>query len=127
MSSPFRTPDPWKGVEYMRLRSNEAFKTFVFTKEDKQAILQGRPLDGRKMQQCVLARRADVSPAFIAHLVSGYRDTCKPETARAIADALGVNFLVLFDPKMSDSNQPASLPKVRAKRSRVAHVTQLAS
>lgn len=101
MSSPFRTANPWKGVEYMQLRSNEAFKTFVFTKEDKQAILQGKPLDGKKMRQCALAERAGVSPAFIAHLVSGYRATCKPKTAQAIADALGVNLLVLFEPKTS--------------------------
>lgn len=101
MSSPFRTTNPWKGVEYMQLRSNEAFKTFVFTKEDKQAILQGKPLDGKKMRQCALAERAGVSPAFIAHLVSGYRATCKPKTAQAIADALGVNLLVLFEPKTS--------------------------
>lgn len=88
----------------MKLRSNDAFKTFVFTKEDKLAILQGKPLDGRKMRQCELAEKAGVSPAFIAHLVSGYRGTCKPRTAKAIADALGVNLLVLFEPKTSSSN-----------------------
>jgi len=87
----------------MQLISNEAFKTFVFTKEDKQAVLAGKPLDGKKMRQCTLAERAGVSPAFIAHLVSGYRTTCKPETAQAIADALGVNLLLIFSPKTSSS------------------------
>ena len=108
MSSPFRTPDPWKGVECMRLRSNEAFKTFVFTQEDKRAILEGRPLDGRKVRQCRVAAQANVSTSFIAHLVSGYRKTCRPEVAKAIADALGVNVLVLFEPQMSFSKQLAS-------------------
>lgn len=93
----------------MKLRSCEAFKTFVFTRADKQAVLRGQPLDGRKMNQCVLADRAGVSPAFIAHLASGYRDTCKPETAKAIADALGVNLLVLFEPKMSSATGKSPL------------------
>lgn len=119
MGSPFRTPNPWKGVDYMQLRSKEAFRTFVFTKEDKEAILAGRPFDGKKMRQCVVAERAGVSPAFIAHLASGYRTSCKPETAQAIADVLGVNLLVLFEPKVSISKQPASEQKQRTRRARV--------
>ena len=111
MNSPFRTPDPWKGVQHMKLCNRESFKTFVFTQEDKLAILAGKPLDGKKMRQCILAERAGVSPAFIAHLVSGYRKTCRPKTAQAIADALGVNVLVIFEPKMSDSKQRASIKK----------------
>ena len=99
----------------MQLRSKEAFKTFVFTKEDKQAILEGKPLDAKKMRQCELATRAEVSPAFIAHLVSGYRETCKPETAIAIADALGVNLLVIFEPKVSLSKLQTS-PKKRGRK-----------
>lgn len=87
----------------MRLSSSERLRTFVYTQEDKRAILDGRPIDGRKITQTKLARLAGVSRSFIAHLVSGYRTSCKPETAERISEALGLPVTVLFDPYESSS------------------------
>jgi len=46
-----------------------------------------------------LARAAGKSGAFISQLRNGVRKTCKPETARHIAEALEVPLTILFDPQ----------------------------
>lgn len=83
----------------MRLASKERLKTFVYTKEDIEAHRMGRPIDFRKTSQRKLAKRAEVHPSFINHLVSGYRSECTTEVAERIAEALGVDVTVLFDPE----------------------------
>lgn len=87
----------------MRLSSSDRLRTFVYTQEDKAAILNGQPIDGRKVTQTRLAQKAGVSRSFIAHLVSGYRTSCKPDTAERISEALGLAVTVLFDPQETNS------------------------
>lgn len=101
--SPFRTKRRWQEGTYMRLASCDRLKTFVYTKADLDAYRAGKPIDGRKMTQSKLASRAGVSRSFIAHLVSGYRSSCKPETAERISEVLGLDVTVLFDPETSIS------------------------
>lgn len=101
--SPFRTKRRWQKGTYMRL-ATERFKTFVYTKKDMDAYKTGRPIDPRKVTQRSLARRSDVSQTMISLLASGARTGCKPETAERIAEALGVDVTVLFDPKEATSS-----------------------
>lgn len=100
--SPFRTKRRWQKGTYMQL-AKERFRTFVYTKEDMDAYKSGRPIDPRKVTQRSLARRADVSQTMISLLASGGRTGCTPETAERIAEALGVDVTVLFDPKEATS------------------------
>lgn len=101
--TPFRTKRRWQKGTYMRLSSKDRLKTFVYTKQDMDDAKAGKPVDFRKVTQHSLARRAGVSQSFIAHLVSGYREGCKPETAERIAEALGLDVTVLFEPKEATS------------------------
>jgi len=39
---------------------------------------------------CELARKAGLQPGAVNHLVFRRRDTCSPDTARAIEEALGL-------------------------------------
>jgi hypothetical protein len=48
-----------------------------------------------------LAHRVGCSPALVGHLRSGQRNTCKPETARAIERALDAPAGSLFVPQVS--------------------------
>lgn len=89
----------------MRLASRDRLKTFVYTKEDMDAHKMGRAIDFRKISQRKLAKRAEVSPSFINHLVSGYRTECTPEVAERIAEGLGVDVTVLFEPETPTSNR----------------------
>ena len=84
--------------------ATERFRTFVYTREDMEAYKRGHPIDPRKVTQRSLSRRADVSQAMISYLASGDRKGCKPETAERIAEALGVDVTVLFDPKKATSD-----------------------
>lgn len=88
----------------MRLASKERFKTLVYTKEDMEAIRMGKPVDFRKISQRKLAKRVDVHPSFINHLVSGYRTDCTTEVAERIAEVFGLDVTVLFDPQEPISN-----------------------
>lgn len=106
--SPFRTKRRWQEGTYMRLASADRLKTFVYTRADLDAHRDGRPFDGRKITQTKLASRAGVSRSFIAHLVSGYRNSCKPDTAERISEVLGLDVTVLFDPEPSISNRLAA-------------------
>ncbi|TLK56277.1 helix-turn-helix transcriptional regulator [Glutamicibacter sp. V16R2B1] len=97
--SPFRTKRKWQEGTYMRLSSAQRLRTFIYTKEDMDAYRNGSPIDPRKITQRSLARRADVSQAFISQLASGKKTSCKPETAERIAEVIGVDVTVLFDPE----------------------------
>ena len=83
----------------MRLSSAQRLRTFIYTKEDMDAYRNGSPIDPRKITQRSLARRADVSQAFISQLASGKKTGCNPETAELIAEVTGVDVTVLFDPE----------------------------
>lgn len=48
-----------------------------------------------------LAKKAGILPGTVNHMLSGRRDTCSLETARAIEEALGVPTGFLFEPRMS--------------------------
>lgn len=52
-----------------------------------------------------LADRARCSPGFISHLTSGRRDSCSPELARRIAEALNVPPRVLFMPPVASTKR----------------------
>ena len=97
--SPFRTKKKWQEGMFMRLASVQRLRTFVYTKEDLEAYRNGEPIDPRKTTQRSLARRADVSQAFVSQLASGKKTSCKPETAERISEVLGVDVTVLFDPE----------------------------
>ena len=58
-------------------------------------------MDYKRMRIRELARAARVSRATIGHLHSGARNTCKPETARAIEEALGAPTGLLFEASSS--------------------------
>ena len=91
----------------MRLSSAQRLKTFIYTQDDLNAYRQGSPIDSRKVTQRSLARRADVSQAFISQLASGKKNSCKPETAERIAEVLGVDVTVLFDPEVATTSSAA--------------------
>ena len=88
----------------MRLSSAQRLRTFIYTKEDMDAYRNGAPIDPRKITQRSLARRADISQAFISQLASGKKVSCKPETAERIAEVLGVDVTVLFDPEKATTS-----------------------
>lgn len=54
-----------------------------------------------------LAKAAGVGHATVGHLHSGARNTCGPETARAIEKALQAPPGLLFDPTASSVARPA--------------------
>lgn len=87
----------------MRLSSAQRLRTFIYTKEDMDAYRTGSPIDSRKITQRSLARRAEVSQAFISQLASGKKTSCKPETAERIAEVIGVDVTVLFDAESATS------------------------
>lgn len=87
----------------MRLASAQRLKTFIYTKEDLDNYRNGAPIDPRKTTQRSLARRVGVSQAFISYLASGKRNSCTPEVAERIAEVLGVDVTVLFDPEDATS------------------------
>ncbi|MGH3651596.1 helix-turn-helix domain-containing protein [Glutamicibacter sp.] len=102
--SPFRTKRKWQEGTYMRLSSAQRLRTFIYTKEDMDAYRNGAPIDPRKITQRSLARRADISQAFISQLASGKKVSCKPETAERIAEVIGVDVTVLFDPEKATTS-----------------------
>ena len=95
----YRKPKRWAKGTYMKLTSIERLKTFVITMEDIEAARKGRPIDPRKIPQRELSRRIGANESLIGHLTSGRNRTCTPETAERIAEVLGVDVTVLFDPE----------------------------
>lgn len=71
----------------VQLISSDALRTYM----------QFRALTVRK-----LAKAAGCSPATVGHLRSGARKTCQPQTARAIAEALGAPVEALFVARLSN-------------------------
>lgn len=85
----------------MRLTSPERFATFVFTGQDLKDIKAGKPVP-IKMTQRRLAKRSGVSQTTISRLTGATSRplrSVKPQTAEAIAEVLGVDVTVLFDPE----------------------------
>jgi hypothetical protein len=77
----------------MKLRSREILDAFMANK----GFSNGR-----------LAQYAGCSRAFIGHLRTGLKTSCTPKLAEAIAEALDVPLVALFEPKTSaDSGQNA--------------------
>lgn len=96
----YRRQRRWAKGTYMRLTSIERLKTFVVTKEDIEAYrTKGKPIDPRKIPQRELSRRIGANESLIGHLTSGRNRTCTPQTAERIAEVLGVDVSVLFDPE----------------------------
>lgn len=48
-----------------------------------------------------LARKANLGPGIVGHLMSGRRNTCSLSTARALEEALGCPSGFLFEPSLS--------------------------
>lgn len=63
--------------------------------KDRRMLHQYMDFKGMKVRE--LAQAAKVSRATIGHLHSGARNTCKPDTARAIERALGAPHGLLFE------------------------------
>lgn len=76
----------WPKGTWMKLRSADILKAYL---EDKEFSLAR------------LARYAGCSKSMIGHLVSGYKTSCTPDLADAIAEALDVPTIALFEPKTS--------------------------
>lgn len=99
----YRTKRRWQEGTYMRV-ATDRFRTFVYTKEDLDAYKNGQPIDTRKISQRSLSRRAQVSQTMISMLAAGKRTSCKPSTAERIAEVLGVDVTILFDPESTTIN-----------------------
>ena len=99
----------WPKGTYMQLRDPDALATFVGPEPDKR-------ISGRR-----LALRIGKHPSFVAHLLHGRSTTCKPETAHAIAEVLGLPVTMLFDPKT-----PSGASQI-AKRAKQANPRKVAA
>jgi transcriptional regulator with XRE-family HTH domain len=77
----------------MKLRSAELLRAFVGPEESKK-------LSARR-----LSRTVGVSAGFINHLTAGRKNSCLPETADRIAQALGVPTDVLFEERLTTSER----------------------
>lgn len=76
----------WPKGTWMKLRSKEILDAFMANK----GFSNGR-----------LAQYAGCSRAFIGHLRTGLKTSCTPKLAEAIAEALDVPLVALFEPKTS--------------------------
>lgn len=76
----------WSKGTWMKLRSKEILDAFMANK----GFSNGR-----------LAQYAGCSRAFVGHLRSGHKTSCTPRLAEAIAEALDVPLVALFEPKTS--------------------------
>ncbi|WP_235717078.1 helix-turn-helix domain-containing protein [Mycolicibacterium goodii] len=86
----------------MLLRDAKLLKALVGSEKDK--VMSGRRL----------ARCAGVHPSFINHLLSGRRNSCTPQTADRIAEALGVPTVVLFEERLTTGKQANDKPRKAA-------------
>lgn len=78
---------------WMKLRSTELFRAFV------------GPEDSKKLSARQLARACGKTPGFINHLTTGRKNSCYPETADRIAQALGVPTDVLFEERLTTAER----------------------
>lgn len=76
--------DQWRLI--VRLKSRRALREYA----------EFHKLSGR-----ALAKKAGLKPAIVGHLMSGRRETCNLNTAKAIEGALGCPSGFLFEPAMS--------------------------
>lgn len=109
----YRRRQRWAKGTYMRLTSIERLKTFVITQEDVEKARKGKPIDPRKIPQRELSRRIGANESLVGHLTSGRNRTCKPETALRIAEVLGVDVTVLFDPEEPTASSASGNSKLR--------------
>ncbi|WHU45169.1 helix-turn-helix transcriptional regulator [Gordonia sp. L191] len=86
----------------MKLRSPQLLQAFIGPEPDK------------KMSARQLARSVEVHPSFINHLTSGRSASCTPKVADRIAGALGVPTEVLFEARVSTTEQHNSKPNAAA-------------
>lgn len=77
--------DEWRLT--LRIRSHQALDEYMRFHKIKTAY--------------ELARRANLKPGVVGHLVARRRNSCSLETARAIEEALGCPPGFLFEPRMS--------------------------
>ena len=94
-----RKPRTLGGAFYVELISSHALRQYMSYRDSSI----------RK-----LASRIGVSPATIGHLHSGARKTVRPETAKAIEDALDAPRGSLFVPKIMHNASMAGERKVAA-------------
>lgn len=83
----------WPKGTYMQLISAERLRSFVGPEPEKK-------MSGRR-----LARYIDKHPSFIDHLLAGRSNTCLPQTAAHIAEALEVPLDILFMPRTPSVTQ----------------------
>lgn len=67
----------------------------------KEAMMLRQYMSYKRLTIRDLAREANLSRSTVGHLVSGERCNAKPETARAIEEALGCPPGLLFTPRAS--------------------------
>lgn len=79
----------------------------------RQALKQFMEFHGIKSSY-ELARRANLKPGVVGHLVAGRRNTCLPRTAMAIEEALQVPKGYLFAPEKSQVGRDSQRHPSRA-------------
>lgn len=99
-----KTRRTWPKGTYMKV-SKDRLRVYLLDQDDMKNIYAGREdkVDAGKMSQRLLAEKAGVDPSFINHLTSGRRNSCTPERAERIAEALGVPVRALFDVLMTNA------------------------
>lgn len=76
----------WPKGTWMRLKSGK--------------LLRGQ-MDVKHLSNADLAMAAGVGRTFISALVNGRRNSCKPIVAQRIAERLGIDLELLFEPRTS--------------------------
>lgn len=79
----------WPKGTWMRLRSPATLQALM----DQYGFSLGR-----------LARYSGCSKGFISHLLAARRNSCTPELAERIAEALNIPLEVLFEPRVSTTD-----------------------
>lgn len=87
---------------WMKLRSPQLLQAFIGPEPDKK-------MSGRQ-----LARAVEVHPSFINHLTAGRSSSCTPKVADRIAGALGVPTDVLFEERVTSTEQRINKPNTAA-------------
>lgn len=86
----------------------DRFKMFAYTQKDLDEYKRTGMIDPRKISQRALSRKSGVNQATISLLLNGKKKTCTPKTAHAIAEAIGVDVTILFDPKEPTASSRAA-------------------
>lgn len=81
----------------------------------KDAAMLRQYMDFKRLTIRGLAHQAKVSRSTIGHLVSGERSTAKPDTARAIEEALGAPNGLLFEARASKVSREVTRPPALGK------------